>query len=84
MHIADLSKGMLGANGIVGGGPPLILGPRQRHTRRMGFGENPQPETTGPATTISSGIPGCNRPAPGAMAPDRAEETSTTLSTKPL
>src|SRR5215475_12281314 len=24
MHIADLSKGMLGANGIVGGGPPLI------------------------------------------------------------
>ncbi len=22
MHIADLSKGMLGANGIVGGGPP--------------------------------------------------------------
>jgi pyruvate dehydrogenase E1 component alpha subunit len=23
MHIADLSKGMLGANGIVGGGPPL-------------------------------------------------------------
>ena len=26
MHIADLSKGMLGANGIVGGGTPLILG----------------------------------------------------------
>lgn len=26
MHIADLSKGMLGANGIVGGGPPLICG----------------------------------------------------------
>jgi pyruvate dehydrogenase E1 component alpha subunit len=26
MHIADLSKGMLGANGIVGGGPPLIVG----------------------------------------------------------
>ena len=24
MHIADLSKGMMGANGIVGGGPPLI------------------------------------------------------------
>src|SRR5919106_510879 len=26
MHIADLSKGMLGANGIVGGWPPLICG----------------------------------------------------------
>jgi TPP-dependent pyruvate/acetoin dehydrogenase alpha subunit len=26
MHIADLSKGMLGANGIVGGGPPLVCG----------------------------------------------------------
>ncbi len=26
MHIADLSKGMLGANAIVGGGPPLAVG----------------------------------------------------------
>src|SRR5438552_15149973 len=26
MHIADLSKGMLGANGIVGGGIPLAIG----------------------------------------------------------
>ena len=26
MHIADISKGMMGANGIVGGGPPLICG----------------------------------------------------------
>ncbi len=26
MHIADLSVGMLGANGIVGGGPPLVCG----------------------------------------------------------
>ena len=26
MHIADFSKGMLGANGIVGGGPPLVCG----------------------------------------------------------
>jgi len=26
MHIADVSKGMLGANGIVGGGPPIALG----------------------------------------------------------
>jgi acetoin:2,6-dichlorophenolindophenol oxidoreductase subunit alpha len=26
MHIADIDKGMLGANGIVGGGPPLAVG----------------------------------------------------------
>jgi pyruvate dehydrogenase E1 component alpha subunit len=26
MHIADLAKGMMGANGIVGAGPPLICG----------------------------------------------------------
>ena len=26
MHIADLDRGMMGANGIVGGGPPLICG----------------------------------------------------------
>src|SRR5919199_4353941 len=26
MHIADVEKGMLGANGIVGGGPPMICG----------------------------------------------------------
>jgi pyruvate dehydrogenase E1 component alpha subunit len=26
MHIADLSKGMLGANAIVGGGPPTVVG----------------------------------------------------------
>jgi len=26
MHIADISKGMLGANGIVGGAPPLAVG----------------------------------------------------------
>jgi len=26
MHIADLSKGMLGANAIVGGGPPIAVG----------------------------------------------------------
>ena len=26
MHIADFEKGMLGANGIVGGGPPLACG----------------------------------------------------------
>jgi pyruvate dehydrogenase E1 component alpha subunit len=27
MHIADVDKGMLGANGVVGGGPPLACGP---------------------------------------------------------
>ena len=26
MHIADLTKGMMGANGIIGGGPPLVCG----------------------------------------------------------
>jgi pyruvate dehydrogenase E1 component alpha subunit len=26
IHIADLSRGMMGANGIVGGGPPLVCG----------------------------------------------------------
>ena len=26
MHIADIDQGMLGANGIVGGGPPLVVG----------------------------------------------------------
>jgi TPP-dependent pyruvate/acetoin dehydrogenase alpha subunit len=26
MHVADLSRGMMGANGIVGGGPPLACG----------------------------------------------------------
>ncbi|SEF30862.1 pyruvate dehydrogenase E1 component alpha subunit [Amycolatopsis pretoriensis] len=40
MHIADLSKGMLGANGIVGGGPPLICGTalaaKQQHTGGVG------------------------------------------------
>src|SRR5256886_3498032 len=28
MHIADVGRGMLGANGIVGGGPPLAAGAR--------------------------------------------------------
>jgi pyruvate dehydrogenase E1 component alpha subunit len=37
MHIADLSKGMLGANGIVGGGPPLICG-RALAARHAGKG----------------------------------------------
>ena len=37
MHIADLSKGMLGANGIVGGGPPLICG-RALASKQLGTG----------------------------------------------
>ena len=37
MHIADLSKGMLGANAIVGGSPPLVLGAAlTAKTRRNG------------------------------------------------
>ncbi|CAN5312926.1 thiamine pyrophosphate-dependent dehydrogenase E1 component subunit alpha [soil metagenome] len=40
MHIADLDTGMLGANGIVGGGPPLICGvglsAKVRGTRQVG------------------------------------------------
>jgi len=31
MHIADLDKGMLGANAIVGGSPPLAIGAALRH-----------------------------------------------------
>ena len=34
MHIADLSVGMLGANGIVGGGPPLVCGTRSGEVLR--------------------------------------------------
>ncbi|MFC5993075.1 thiamine pyrophosphate-dependent dehydrogenase E1 component subunit alpha [Pseudonocardia hispaniensis] len=37
MHIADLAKGMLGANGIVGGGPPLICG-RALAAKQLGTG----------------------------------------------
>jgi pyruvate dehydrogenase E1 component alpha subunit len=40
MHIADLDVGMLGANGIVGGGPPLVCGvglsAKIRGTRQIG------------------------------------------------
>jgi pyruvate dehydrogenase E1 component alpha subunit len=40
MHIADVDRGMLGANGIVGGGPPLICGvglsAKTRGTRQVG------------------------------------------------
>ncbi|TCJ20115.1 thiamine pyrophosphate-dependent dehydrogenase E1 component subunit alpha [Rubrobacter taiwanensis] len=40
MHIADLDKGMLGANGIVGGGPPLVCGvglsAKVRGTKQVG------------------------------------------------
>lgn len=34
MHIADLERGMLGANGIVGGGPPLVCGAALAAKRR--------------------------------------------------
>jgi TPP-dependent pyruvate/acetoin dehydrogenase alpha subunit len=41
MHIADVDRGMLGANGIVGGGPPMICGvglsAKVRGTRQVGI-----------------------------------------------
>jgi len=43
MHIADVDAGMLGANGIVGAGPPIATGgsvdrgPEGRGPRRAGF-----------------------------------------------
>ncbi|MFN8188394.1 MAG: thiamine pyrophosphate-dependent dehydrogenase E1 component subunit alpha [Gaiellales bacterium] len=40
MHIADMDRGMMGANGIVGGGPPLVCGvglsARTRGTSQVG------------------------------------------------
>ncbi len=41
MHIADIDRGMLGANGIVGGGPPMICGvglsAKVRGTQQVGI-----------------------------------------------
>jgi pyruvate dehydrogenase E1 component alpha subunit len=41
MHVADLDRGMLGANGIVGGGPPMVCGvglsAKVRGTRQVGI-----------------------------------------------
>jgi len=37
MHIADVNKGMMGANGIVGGGPPLACGAALTH-KTLGTG----------------------------------------------
>ncbi|MBI4697259.1 MAG: thiamine pyrophosphate-dependent dehydrogenase E1 component subunit alpha [Gammaproteobacteria bacterium] len=34
MHIADFDRGMMGANGIVGGGPPLVCGAALAHKLR--------------------------------------------------
>jgi pyruvate dehydrogenase E1 component alpha subunit len=40
MHVADLDRGMLGANGIVGGGPPMVCGvglsAKVRGTKQVG------------------------------------------------
>jgi hypothetical protein len=53
MHIADLDRGMLGANGIVGGGPPLGEHPPPRGRRPFGTHNicnmDPVPETLNPA-----------------------------------
>ena len=53
MHISDLSVGMLGANGIVGGGPPIAVGAafsdRYRGTRNVAvtfFGDGASNEGT--------------------------------------
>ncbi|HZQ35415.1 MAG TPA: thiamine pyrophosphate-dependent dehydrogenase E1 component subunit alpha [Dehalococcoidia bacterium] len=53
MHIADLDLGMLGANGIVGGGPPIALGAafsdKYRKTRNVAccfFGDGASNEGT--------------------------------------
>ena len=53
MHIADLDLGMLGANGIVGGGPPIAIGAafsnRYRGTRNVSvcfFGDGASNEGT--------------------------------------
>ena len=50
MHIADLDKGMLGANGIVGGGPPLICGTALAASSRAPAGSGSPSSATGPAT----------------------------------
>ena len=50
MHIADLSKGMLGANGIVGGGPPLICGTALAAKLKGTGGVGVASSATGPAT----------------------------------
>ena len=50
MHIADLSKGMLGANGIVGGGPPLICGTRWPPSSRATAASASRSSATAPAT----------------------------------
>jgi pyruvate dehydrogenase E1 component alpha subunit len=65
MHIADLSKGMLGANGIVGGGPPLICGAAlaaktnktggRRHRLRWRRRFQPGHERSNPTTWRRSG-----------------------------
>jgi len=49
-HIADMSKGMLGANAIVGGSPPLVIGALTAKTLQNG--------TVGVACT---GDGGCNK-----------------------
>ena len=53
MHIADLDLGMLGANGIVGGGPPIAIGAafanrykQDRHVACCFFGDGASNEGT--------------------------------------
>jgi pyruvate dehydrogenase E1 component alpha subunit len=52
MHIADLSKGMLGANGIVGAGAPLICAPRFRPRSSRPAGGGSRSMATGLRTRV--------------------------------
>ena len=64
MHIADIEKGMLGANGIVGGGPPIVVGAalaaksdRTASASSQGRPAMPQPRDRRPAQR-AHGAPG--------------------------
>ena len=60
MHIADLDKGMLGANGIVGGGPPLVCGvglsSKVRGTRQVGVSFTGDGATLPPEALMVLGV----------------------------
>ncbi len=43
MHIADMTKGMLGANAIVGGGPPIAVGAADRLQARAAIARSALP-----------------------------------------
>ena len=55
MHIADFDKGMLGANAIVGAGPPLAVGAAIACKARRG------PDGRGPVSVAFGGDGSCNQ-----------------------